>query len=142
MIKLYTILVEAIRQEGEKTYPNECCGFILGQIKEDGVKEAETLIPIKNAREAEEQYHRFEIGPEDFIKADNQARKENQEIIGFYHSHPDHPAYPSEYDREHALPFYSYIIVSVDKGTASAITSWELEASDRSRFIEEKIVWQ
>jgi proteasome lid subunit RPN8/RPN11 len=142
MIELPPSLAEEIRREGEKTYPNECCGFILGQVREDGVKEAETLIQVKNAREAGEQYHRFEIGSDDFMKAENQAHRENQEIIGLYHSHPDHPSHPSEYDREHALPFYSYIIVSVDKGRASTIDSWELDALDRSRFIEEKIVWQ
>ncbi|MDR2638045.1 MAG: M67 family metallopeptidase [Zoogloeaceae bacterium] len=142
MIELPPTLGEAIRREGEESYPNECCGFILGQVREDGVKEAETLIPVKNAREAEEQYHRFEIGPEDFMRAESQARRENREIVGLYHSHPDHPSRPSEYDREHALPFYSYIIVSVNEGAASTIDSWELDAADRSRFSEEKIVWQ
>jgi proteasome lid subunit RPN8/RPN11 len=129
-----------IREEGARAYPNECCGFILGITREAGGRKAEALIPIDNAREAEEQYHRFTMEPEDFLKAEKEARGRNLEIIGFYHSHPDHPARPSDYDREQALPFYSYLIVSVKGGRAEALTAWEL-AADRAAFTEEEIVW-
>jgi proteasome lid subunit RPN8/RPN11 len=140
MIELGADLRQTIREEGATAYPNECCGFVLGKIREDGGRKAEVLIPMNNAREAEEQYHRFTIEPEDFMKAEREARARSLDIIGFYHSHPDHPARPSDYDREQALPFYSYLIVSVEGGRADALTSWEL-AADRAAFTEEEIVW-
>ncbi|MDR2740748.1 MAG: M67 family metallopeptidase [Treponema sp.] len=140
MLELGADLAQAIREEGEKAYPNECCGFVLGTLREAGGRKAEALIPIDNAREAEEQYHRFAIEPEDFMQAEKNARDRNLEILGFYHSHPDHPARPSDYDREQALPFYSCLIVSVEKGKPGVLTSWEL-AADRSAFTEEEIVW-
>jgi proteasome lid subunit RPN8/RPN11 len=141
MIELSAELARFIGEEGEKAYPNECCGFVLGKLRDSGGREAERLIPIDNAREAEEQYHRFTIEPEDFMKAEKEARLQNRELLGFYHSHPDHPARPSLYDRDHALPFYSYLIVGVEKGRAGALTSWELTA-DRSDFTEEDITWR
>ncbi|MDR1250808.1 MAG: M67 family metallopeptidase [Treponema sp.] len=142
MIKLNAELARCIGDEGEKAYPDECCGFVLGKPPEpSGGREVERLIPIVNAREAEERYHRFKIEPEDFMKAEKAARLEGREIIGFYHSHPDHPARPSGYDREQALPFYSYLIVAVKRGRAGALTSWELSV-DRSCFIEEDITWR
>ncbi|MDR1985615.1 MAG: M67 family metallopeptidase [Treponema sp.] len=141
MLEIPVDLRQAVMNEGEKAYPNECCGFVLGILKDAGERKMEALIPIGNAREAEEQYHRFKIEPEDFMKAEKEARALNLDIIGFYHSHPDHPARPSDYDREQALPFYSYLIVSVAGGKADILTSWEL-AADRAAFTEEEIVWQ
>jgi proteasome lid subunit RPN8/RPN11 len=72
------------------------------------------------------------------MRAELAARKEGRDVLGFYHSHPDHPAEPSDFDREHALPFYSYIIVSVEKGRAVNLRSWEL-APDRAKFLEEEL---
>jgi proteasome lid subunit RPN8/RPN11 len=141
MLELKADAVRIIREEGERAYPNECCGFVLGRLWEDGGRKAEALIPIDNAREAEERYHRFKIEPEDFLKAEKEARTRNLDIIGFYHSHPDHPARPSDYDREQALPFYSYLIVTVERGVAGTIRCWEL-AADRAAFTEEEIVWR
>jgi proteasome lid subunit RPN8/RPN11 len=138
MIELDTELGAFIKTEGEKAYPNECCGFVLGKFQDSGARKAELLIPIDNAREAEQQYHRFKIEPEDFMKAEKEARLQGRDLIGFYHSHPDHPAWPSAYDTEHALPFYSYLIVEVEKGKAGALTSWELLAN-RTSFTEEDI---
>jgi proteasome lid subunit RPN8/RPN11 len=133
----------AIRSEGESAYPNECCGILLGvQIYDaagaDNGKQVEEIIPIDNAREEAEQYHRFRIEPEDLMKAERAARKQGRDVLGFYHSHPDHPAKPSDYDREHALPFYSYVILAVHEGKAAELSSWEL-AEDRTSFMEEKI---
>jgi proteasome lid subunit RPN8/RPN11 len=139
VITLARALEAAIHAEGEKAYPNECCGVLLGTQDAAGVRHVETLLPIDNARESEEQYHRFRIEADDFIRAESEARAQGRDVLGFYHSHPDHPALPSEYDREYALPFYSYIIVSVTKGKAGLLTSWELTL-DRSRFVEETIV--
>jgi len=131
---------QAIRAEGEKAYPNECCGIMLGKAAESGPgrRKVERIIPIENSKEEAEQYHRFEIQPEDLMRAELAARKEGRDVLGFYHSHPDHPAEPSDFDREHALPFYSYIIVSVEKGRAGNLRSWEL-APDRGKFLEEAI---
>jgi proteasome lid subunit RPN8/RPN11 len=127
-----------IRREGEKFYPNECCGILLGRIGNDDSRVVEDIVPIKNAWEAEEQYHRFQIGPEDMMKAEQEARRRGLDVLGFYHSHPDHPAKPSDFDREQALPFYSYIITAVDRGRAGDFASWELK-TDRSLFLSEAI---
>jgi proteasome lid subunit RPN8/RPN11 len=144
VISLDPLSARRVREEGEKAYPGECCGFLLGRVKEAG-SFAEELIPVSNAREAEEQYHRFVMEPEDFMRAEREAGRRNLDILGVYHSHPDHPALPSDYDREHALPFYSYIIVSVKgeggKPKAGPIKSWKL-AEDRSVFYEEEIEWR
>jgi proteasome lid subunit RPN8/RPN11 len=130
---------DAIRSEGESAYPNECCGILLGIAADaDNGKQLEEIIPIENAREESEQYHRFRIEPEDLMRAEKTARQQGREVLGFYHSHPDHPAKPSDYDREYALPFYSYIILEVYEGRAGKLTSWEL-TEDRTVFMEEKI---
>jgi proteasome lid subunit RPN8/RPN11 len=129
---------EAIRREGEKAYPNECCGVLLGTLLDDNRKQVENILSIENKREEAEQYHRFEIQSEDYMRAEKEARSQGRDVLGFYHSHPDHPAKPSGFDQDHALPFYSYIIVGVEKGTAAALTSWEL-TTDRSQFLEEEI---
>jgi proteasome lid subunit RPN8/RPN11 len=127
-----------IQTAGETAYPDECCGVLIGEIDNVGTKIVKRTEVVNNAREDGEKYHRFLITPEDVFRAELTARAANLELIGFYHSHPDHPASPSEYDREHALPFYSYVIVSVENGKAKKITSWEL-SSDRSVFGLEKI---
>jgi proteasome lid subunit RPN8/RPN11 len=106
---------------------------MLGSIGEAGDRRVTAIIGVENAREDGERYHRFVIEPEDFMRAEAEARRMGLDVLGFYHSHPDHPAEPSDYDREHAMPFYSYVIVSVEEGTASELTSWEL-AADRSEF--------
>ncbi|MDR0878627.1 MAG: M67 family metallopeptidase [Treponema sp.] len=136
---------DAIRREGEKAYPNECCGVLLGALCHEKISDTETrrvkvenILPIGNKREEAEQYHRFEIQPEDFMRAEKEARAQGRDVLGFYHSHPDHPARPSGFDQDHALPFYSYIIVAVEKGKAAALTSWEL-TTDRTQFLEEEI---
>jgi proteasome lid subunit RPN8/RPN11 len=127
-----------IRREGENSYPNECCGILLGRVGDDGSRMVEDLVPIENAWETGEQYHRFRIEPEDMMQAEREARRRGVDVLGFYHSHPDHPAKPSDFDREQALPFYSYIIVAVEKGRAGDFASWELK-TDRSEFQGEAI---
>jgi proteasome lid subunit RPN8/RPN11 len=149
VIALTAEVEKRIREEGERAWPNECCGFVLG-FRDDGVqsaeKRADVILPVENTREAGEQYHRFVISPEDFMRAEREARRGKKEILGIYHSHPDHPAWPSEYDREQALPFYSYLIVSVRGGAAgpraAELTSWKL-SDNREQFFEEEItLWQ
>jgi len=138
MLLLSSELENKIRMEGETAYPNECCGIILGEIDDNGTKSARRVVAIINSREDGEQYHRFFITPEDMLRAEQTARAEKLEVIGFYHSHPDHPSAPSGYDKDHALPFYSYVIVSIDKGKAQVLTSWQL-TDDRINFMQEEI---
>ncbi|MDR2702154.1 MAG: M67 family metallopeptidase [Spirochaetaceae bacterium] len=138
MLWLSPELEKNIMADGEAAYPNECCGIILGEINDDGVKNAKRTVAISNSREDSEQYHRFLITPEDMLRAEQTARAAKLEVIGFYHSHPDHPSAPSGYDKDHALPFYSYVIVSVDNGKAQVLTSWEL-TDDRIDFLQENM---
>jgi proteasome lid subunit RPN8/RPN11 len=130
-----------VRVDGENAYPNECCGVLIGEVDSAGVKIVKHAEAIHNAFEDDEQYHRFLIKPEDMLNAEKTARVMKLDVIGFYHSHPDHPAIPSDYDRDHALPFYSYVIVSVEKGEAKDLASWELTAN-RAEFISEIILPQ
>jgi proteasome lid subunit RPN8/RPN11 len=127
-----------IRNDGASAYPNECCGVLIGSIDDAGTKTVKLAQAIINSREDGEQYHRFLITPEDMLSAEMAARSLKLDVVGFYHSHPDHPAAPSGYDKEHALPFYSYVIVSVEKGAAKDLTSWELSA-DRAAFSQETV---
>jgi proteasome lid subunit RPN8/RPN11 len=138
MLQLSSEHEKMVRTEGESAYPHECCGILIGEIDNSGVKIVRHTQAINNAREDGEQYHRFLITPEDMLYAEQTARAMKLDVIGFYHSHPDHPAVPSDYDKDHALPFYSYVIVSVQQGKAQELTSWELTA-DRADFLEEKI---
>ena len=138
MLFLLSELEADIRIAGEATYPDECCGILLGEIDNSDNKIIRRTEAINNSREDSEKYHRFLITPEDMLHAEQAARAARLEVIGFYHSHPDHPASPSEYDKDHALPFYSYAIVSVENGKAKELTSWELSA-DRTVFLPEKI---
>ena len=137
MLKLTKEIEEKIRTAGAEAYPNECCGILFGS-EVDGGHAVKALKPIDNARESGEQYHRFLITAEDMVQAELEARKLGLDIVGFYHSHPDHPARPSDYDRDHALPFYSYIILRVAEGQPELMTSWQLQLS-REAFDSEEL---
>lgn len=136
MLKLTKEIEEKIRTAGAEAYPNECCGILFGSDV-DGGHAVKALKPIDNARESGEQYHRFLITAEDMVQAELEARKLGLDIVGFYHSHPDHPARPSDYDRDHALPFYSYIILRVAEGQPELMTSWQLQLSREAFDTEE-----
>ena len=123
---------EAIRQHGADTYPNECCGALIGR---DG--RVTTTFALPNTTE-EGPRRRFLVRPDDYREAEKQARKAGGDLLGFYHSHPDHPARPSQYDLDHAWPFFSYIIVSVRAGAPEDMTSWRLR-EDRSAFDQEDL---
>jgi proteasome lid subunit RPN8/RPN11 len=120
---------EAIRQHGIETYPNECCGALIGR---DGVVTATYALP--NTTE-EGPRRRFLVRPSDYRTAEARAAELDAELLGFYHSHPDHPARPSQYDLEHAWPTFAYVIVSVASGVAGDATVWFLK-DDRSAFEE------
>ncbi len=140
MIYISENLISQIKVHAEKSYPNECCGFIFGYLS-DNIKKAVSIRAEENSFNDNEKYHRFNISADTMLKAELYARKNKFEIIGIYHSHPDCRAVPSEYDREHALPVYSYIIVSVIKGKATEITCHELDReSGYIKFIAEQIV--
>jgi len=129
-------LAARIRAHGAQTYPHECCGALLGHDAE-AQREVLDLLPLENRRD-DSPRNRFAISPEDFSLAENAARARGLELIGWYHSHPDHPALPSEFDRAQAWPWYSYVIVSVVKNVPQQISSWRL-ADDRSRFTPERL---
>jgi proteasome lid subunit RPN8/RPN11 len=128
-----------IRREGSQAYPNECCGAIIGRDRGEN-RVVESLRPLVNSFEAGEQFHRFRLDPLELAQVDKEAAGRGLLVLGFYHSHPDHPARPSETDRIHAWPFYSYVIVAVEKGRPADLTSWLLdEATEQfvSQFILE-----
>ena len=126
-------LVEQINQHVEKAYPEEGAGFLIGD--EGEVKE---IVALSNAREDEARHNRFLITPEEYLKAELKADSLGLSLIGVFHSHPDCPNVPSEYDREWAQPFFSYIITRVDEGKAVSHRSWRL-VEDRSKYDEEEI---
>jgi proteasome lid subunit RPN8/RPN11 len=130
-----------IEREAQKTYPDECCGILYGRdIRSDaGVRRVVGRIErVGNEFEASERRRRFLITPDVMLRAQQEADRRGEEILGFYHSHPDAPARPSEFDREHAWGFYSYVIVSIAKGEAVDMTSWVLDDATR-RFERQDI---
>ena len=130
-------ILRGIQRHGEAAYPNEGCGLLLGHALETD-KHVVEYLPIKNEREAEAAHNRYLITATDMLMGEVVAADRGLEVIGIFHSHPDHPAEPSEFDRDHALPWYSYIITSVQNGQAVVSRSWLL-ADDRSAFSEESI---
>jgi len=129
-------LAKEIRLHGAEMYPHECCGALLG-LESEVVREVRSLFRLVNRR-TDSSRNRFSITAEDVRGAERAARTGGLDIVGWYHSHPDHPALPSEFDRENAWPWYSYVIVSVATGEAQTISSWRL-ADDRMSFEPEKI---
>ena len=139
---------QKIRDHGAETYPHECCGALLGRdldatgtSEKDGAKspsrEILALYPLVNRRD-DSPRNRFSVTSEDVRDAEKAAREKGIDVVGWYHSHPDHPAEPSQFDRDHAWPWYSYIIVSVASGDPQYMTSWRL-ADDRSQFTSEDL---
>lgn len=138
MIRIDEEQLAQMSAHAERDYPFECCGLMLGRFA-DGRKRVLENYAISNAREEEAKRNRFLIRPEELLRGEKYARDKGLDVVGFYHSHPDDRAVPSQYDLEHAWPTYSYIVVSVENGRAVDLRSWEMEA-DRSRFDEEEIV--
>ncbi len=138
MIILTEEHIKQIEKHGEQTYPNECGGMLIGRF-ENEKKTVVELLPMENAMSEAEQHNRVLITPKDVLRAERFAREKKLDVVGYYHSHPDHPARPSQFDLDHALPVWTYIIVAVEKGKAVDLRSWEME-NDRSRFNEEEIL--
>ncbi len=136
VLKIREELLRRIQAHGIETYPHECCGALLGRDG-DSSREVLDLLPLENRRN-DSPRNRFELAPGDVLLAEKTARQNNIELLGWYHSHPDAPARPSEFDREHAWPWYSYIIVSVQQREPRDTTSWRLR-DDRSAYDCESI---
>jgi len=122
-------VARAIRAHGEETYPHECCGALVGRGRD-----VIAAVALPNTTE-EGPRRRFLVRPADYLLAEQQATELGGELLGFYHSHPDHPARPSQYDLDHAWPTFAYVIVSVMAGQSAAMTVWFLK-DDRSNFEE------
>jgi proteasome lid subunit RPN8/RPN11 len=137
MIEMPQHALEAIRRHGRETYPEECCGALLGEIAAESARIAR-VEALPNDRQ-EERRRRFRISPEEYIRAEQRAEQEGLSLVGFYHSHPDHPAVPSAYDREHALPFFHYVVLAVSRGEPQEVSSWVL-SQDRGEFEREELV--
>ncbi|MFZ0546782.1 MAG: M67 family metallopeptidase [Candidatus Promineifilaceae bacterium] len=137
MLKISSSHFIAIRDHGEKSYPNEGAGLLLGRVEEQH-KTVVDLLPLENQWQEGEQERRYLITPEMMMRAETEAAERGLDIIGIFHSHPDHAEEPSIYDREWALPWYSYIITRVEDGRAILSRAWLLKA-DRSGFDEESI---
>lgn len=131
--------LEAIREHGREAYPEECCGALLGFFA-DGKARVTRVERIDNAR-ADERRRRFHIEPPEYTRVERLADAEGLALLGFYHSHPDHPAAPSDYDREHALPFFHYVVLAVASAEARELTAWVL-SEDRQTFEPEMLVSQ
>ena len=142
MIRLNARLREEIEWHAEREYPRECCGLLVGRITDGGrTREVHATYPVANIfSEESERHHRMAIEPLEYARAERLHAASGLGVVGNYHSHPDHPAAPSQYDLEHLAPWptMSYVVVSVRGGKAVDLRSWELEA-DRSRFGEEEI---
>jgi proteasome lid subunit RPN8/RPN11 len=128
-LRLSAAVDAAIRAHGEETYPHECCGALLGH--DDHV---DAVVTLPNTTE-EGPRRRFLVRPSDYRDAERRASELGAELLGFYHSHPDHPSRPSQYDLDHAWPTFAYVIVAVASAVANEMTVWFLK-DDRSSFEE------
>jgi proteasome lid subunit RPN8/RPN11 len=141
MIVLENDVQKIIVQDAVETYPDECCGFLYGKEDSNGRRIITQARVVKNVKEGDKR-RRFEISPQDYIEAEKYAEEQQVELLGVYHSHPNHPAIPSEHDRAAAQPFFSYLIISVNNKEPGAIRSWRL--NDDWQFEEENnhlIAW-
>lgn len=121
--------IETIYQDGLAIYPNECCGFLYGR-EVQGQRIVQYAIPVEN-KKVGDQRRRFEITPLQYLKAEQYALENELQLLGIYHSHPDHPAIASEHDLAKALPYFSYVIVSVISGMIADLKSWRLRDDER-----------
>ena len=138
MISILSPQIEEIKLHAERDYPHECGGMLIGHFESEGGKRVVETLPLENAREDEARHNRVLILPKDVLRAERYAREKGLDVIGYYHSHPDDQAIPSQYDLDHALPVWSYLISSVFEGKTADIRSWVME-NDRTKFNEEQI---
>jgi len=141
MLKISQSAYSSLRQHGEETYPHECCGVLLGQFDDGGAKTVARIGRCGNTRE-DSPHNRYHIDPKELIRIQREGRERGEDIVGFYHSHPDHPAQWSSTDLAEAHWFgCSYVITSVEKGAAAITNSFELTGTDEAdkRLVDEKV---
>jgi len=137
MIEIPAILLEQIHAHGEAAYPEEGAGLLLGSTQGER-KRVTNILRLSNAREDAARHNRYLFTPQDYLRGEQEATRLGLDVLGVFHSHPDHPNRPSEFDREWAMPWFSYLITSVQSGKALQSRSWRL-IEDRSQFLEEEI---
>ena len=130
-------LLDDIHAHGEEAYPAEGAGFMLGNSDRE-LRLVTAILKLPNAREESAQHNRYLLTPQDVLHSEQEAARRGLDVIGVFHSHPDHPNQPSEFDRDWAMPWFSYIITSVQNGEAAGSRSWRL-TDNRAAFIEEAI---
>jgi proteasome lid subunit RPN8/RPN11 len=141
MLKLNHTDYEALRRHGEETYPHECCGILLGHVADDGSRVVTSIARAGNTR-TDSAHNRYNIDPKELVRIQREGRDRGEDIIGFYHSHPDHPAMWSSTDLAEAHWFgCSYVITSVNQGEAVLTNAFELVGSDEAdkRLLDEKV---
>ena len=136
MITIQPAAKELLLKDAVQAFPDECCGFLFGEEDQNGNRSISKIQVVINAREGDKR-RRFVIAPLDYIRAEQYAEENNLLLLGVYHSHPNHPAIPSEHDRVAAQPYFSYIIVSVLDGKIGPLRSWRL--NDDTQFEEETV---
>jgi proteasome lid subunit RPN8/RPN11 len=136
MIRIETRTEEILVADGRHTYPDECCGFLFGKER-DALRTITDILVVDNSK-AGDKRRRFEISAKDYLRAERYAAEHDLELLGIYHSHPDHPPVPSEHDRVAAQPFFSYVILSVVLGRPAGLRSWRL--NDAFQFEEEVVI--
>lgn len=134
-VTIPTSEMSIITNHAKTTYPEECCGFLLGV---DGqIRKIQRVCATQNMNQ-ESREKRYNIHPKELIRADEEARKSNMNLIGIYHSHPDAPAQPSKFDLDHAWPWYTYLVLSVQRGEPKDVAAWLL-SEDRSSFDQDDL---
>ena len=138
MLEIANEILNQIRAHGESAYPEEGAGFLLGSTDEEQ-RQVIAILGLSNAREDVARHNRYLLTPQDYLRGEQEGERLGLDVLGVFHSHPDHPNQPSEYDREWAMPWFSYLITSVQAGRAGESRAWRL-AEDRTAFVEEKII--
>ena len=139
MLSLKEEHIVAIKAHAEADYPHECGGLLLGHLENGNSKTIVETLPMENTADVERRHDRVLIDPRALLRAERYAREKGLDVIGYYHSHPNDEAVPSQFDLDHALPVWSYVIVSVRGQKAVDWNSWEME-NDRSKFNKEEAI--
>lgn len=126
-----------MNRHAEEAFPEECCGVMFGRDGDDNVREIIEVQAVENTKD-ENRKRRYLIEPAALLKAERYAREQGFDVVGIYHSHPNHPSQASDFDRDHAMPYWSYLIISCMDGKSAQVQSWRLK-EDRSAFDEEII---
>lgn len=137
VLEISTELLGQIHRHGEAAYPEEGAGLLLGKVNSSR-KQVSAILSLTNAREDAARHNRYLLTPQDYLRGEQEADRLGVDVLGVFHSHPDHPNRPSEFDREWAMPWFSYLITSVQAGQAVESRVWRL-TEDRSKFYEEEI---